>query len=84
MARSRCRRCGEPFTDANVYSEAGWLEARISGLCETCFDALAAYGITEPFEGLVVGCSDHAAGIRESGERADEDDPRAGRETKGE
>ncbi|MEP9326664.1 hypothetical protein PPMP20_26570 [Paraburkholderia phymatum] len=39
--RSCCRVCGEPFSDANVYSEAGWIETRISGLCEVCFDALA-------------------------------------------
>lgn len=54
-ARSHCRRCGEPFTEANVYSDAGWLETGISGLCETCFDTLADYGLTEPLEGLVVG-----------------------------
>jgi hypothetical protein len=36
-----CRSCRQPFSDANVYSEAGWLEVRISGLCEVCFDTLA-------------------------------------------
>lgn len=39
--RMQCRNCGERFSDANVYSEAGWLETRISGLCEVCFDTLA-------------------------------------------
>ena len=35
------RNCGERFSDSNVYSQAGWLETQISGLCEVCFDALA-------------------------------------------
>ncbi|OYD64814.1 UNVERIFIED_ORG: hypothetical protein BDU10_7434 [Burkholderia sp. CF145] len=39
--RTSCRCCGEPFSDANVYSEAGWIETKISGLCEICFDTLA-------------------------------------------
>ncbi len=39
--RIYCRNCREPFSDANVYSEAGWVETRISGLCELCFDAIA-------------------------------------------
>jgi hypothetical protein len=84
--RTHCRRCGEPFTDANVQSEAGWLETGISGLCETCFDTLAAYGISDPSEGLVIGGSGiHAAGIRESGERAGENNgPHVDRDTKGE
>jgi hypothetical protein len=37
----RCISCREPFSEANVYSEAGWLETRVSGLCEVCFDAIA-------------------------------------------
>jgi hypothetical protein len=36
--RTRCIACGCRFTDANVYSDAGWLETQISGMCETCFD----------------------------------------------
>jgi hypothetical protein len=64
--RTHCRRCGEPFTDANVHSEAGWLETGISGLCEVCFDTLAAYLVTDPREGLVIDSgSTRAAGIRE-------------------
>ena len=39
--RDRCRNCGERFSEANVYSHAGWLETKISGLCEVCFDTLA-------------------------------------------
>ena len=70
--RLRCRRCGEPFTEANVYSDAGWLETGISGLCETCFDTLADYGLTEPTEGLQIGGNDIAAGIREKTEKDDE------------
>lgn len=33
-----CRSCRQPFSDANVYTEAGWLETQISGMCEVCFD----------------------------------------------
>lgn len=40
-ARERCRLCGEPFSETNVYSEAGWIEVGISGICEVCFDVLA-------------------------------------------
>ncbi len=36
--RFHCRCCGLPFSDANVFSDAGWLETQISGLCEVCFD----------------------------------------------
>jgi hypothetical protein len=35
-----CVECGQPFTDKNVHSQAGWLETQISGFCEDCFDAL--------------------------------------------
>ena len=35
-----CISCGEPFTDANVFTHAGWKETRISQTCERCFDAL--------------------------------------------
>lgn len=33
-----CISCKEPFSDTNVYSEAGWRETRISQMCEKCFD----------------------------------------------
>jgi hypothetical protein len=37
----RCRCCGQAFTSLNVFSEAGWIEARVSGLCEVCFDVVS-------------------------------------------
>lgn len=36
---SHCRCCGNRFSDGNVFSEAGWIETRISGICEVCYDA---------------------------------------------
>lgn len=39
--RMRCRSCKQVFSDANTFTEAGWVETRISGLCEGCFDAAA-------------------------------------------
>lgn len=38
----RCVDCNAPFSLANVHSPAGWRETQISGMCETCFDALFA------------------------------------------
>lgn len=35
-----CIQCREGFSDSNVYSEAGWRETKISGLCERCFDEI--------------------------------------------
>lgn len=35
-----CISCGEPFTDKNVLTNAGWKETRISQTCARCFDAL--------------------------------------------
>lgn len=37
-----CVSCGEPFSATNVYSEAGWNEIKLSGMCEKCFDELMA------------------------------------------
>lgn len=37
-----CIDCGQPFTDANVHTDEGWRETKISGMCEDCFDALFA------------------------------------------
>ncbi len=34
-----CVECKEPFTAKNTYSDAGWRETQLSGLCENCFDA---------------------------------------------
>jgi hypothetical protein len=39
--RTHCMACGARFTDANVYTEAGWIETQISGICEACYDAVA-------------------------------------------
>lgn len=33
-----CVCCNKPFTDENVYSEAGWRETKITQMCEKCFD----------------------------------------------
>ena len=38
MGNTKCVICGEPFTEKNVFTEAGWREIRISGFCEVCFD----------------------------------------------
>ena len=32
-----CIFCKKPFTDENVYTDAGWRETRISQMCEKCF-----------------------------------------------
>lgn len=33
-----CRSCKKPFSDKNVFSQAGWQETKISGMCERCWD----------------------------------------------
>jgi len=35
-----CIKCKQPFTDANVFTAAGWRETKISGVCEKCFDTM--------------------------------------------
>jgi hypothetical protein len=35
-----CAICGQAFSDQNVYTELGWKEIKISGLCEDCFDRI--------------------------------------------
>jgi hypothetical protein len=42
LAAGVCIDCGHPFTDANVHSDAGWREVKLSNICEDCFDALFA------------------------------------------
>jgi hypothetical protein len=37
-----CIDCGQPFTAANVHTDAGWRETKLSQMCEDCFDALFA------------------------------------------
>ena len=40
-SEARCIKCGEPFKNGvNVFTKAGFAEVAISGLCETCFDAI--------------------------------------------
>lgn len=38
-AQKRCFACGEFFSSENVFTDAGWRETEISGMCEKCFDA---------------------------------------------
>jgi hypothetical protein len=33
-----CIFCKEPFSDKNVFTQLGWRETQISGMCEKCFD----------------------------------------------
>jgi len=35
-----CIKCREGFSPSNVYTDAGWRETKISGLCERCFDEI--------------------------------------------
>lgn len=37
-----CVRCSDAFTNANVYTAAGWRETKLSGLCERCWDEVFA------------------------------------------
>lgn len=39
-AEGRCIKCGEPFSDENTHTAAGWKETHITGMCEDCFDGL--------------------------------------------
>lgn len=41
--KNKCVSCKEPFSDENVYSDLGWKEVQISGLCELCFDKIKEY-----------------------------------------
>ena len=49
----RCRRCGLPFTDSNVRTWQGQVDAAVLGLCEDCSE-LDEYALTEPTERLVL------------------------------
>ena len=35
-----CVCCKQPFTDANVFTELGWKETRISQTCEKCWNEM--------------------------------------------
>lgn len=37
---SSCNECFQPFSEANVHTQDGWKETRLSGMCEDCFDGL--------------------------------------------
>ena len=37
-----CKKCKEPISHKNVFTEGGWKEVEISGLCEVCWDKLFA------------------------------------------
>lgn len=39
---THCIECKQMFTTANTYTEAGWRETQISGLCEDCFNTICA------------------------------------------
>lgn len=43
VSAPKCRNCKQPFSSANVRTSAGWAETRISGMCESCWDAMFAY-----------------------------------------
>lgn len=36
----RCINCGEYFSEHNTFTDAGWRETKISGMCENCYDEL--------------------------------------------
>ena len=40
--KGHCLVCDQPFSDKNIYSDAGRREAEISQTCETCFDKMYA------------------------------------------
>lgn len=39
-ADSTCVECEEAFSERNTFTEAGWKETKIGGLCEICFDLI--------------------------------------------
>ena len=39
-ARSSCIHCNTPFGKANVFTELGWKETLITGMCEKCWDEM--------------------------------------------
>jgi hypothetical protein len=47
---TECQRCGEEFSEKNVFTEAGKAETKISGLCEKCFDFVCNADDQEPEE----------------------------------
>jgi hypothetical protein len=39
---TKCVGCTRPFSDENCFTQAGWQETQISGVCERCFDQMCA------------------------------------------
>jgi hypothetical protein len=35
-----CWHCQKPYSEETVFTEAGWRETKLSGLCEVCFDEM--------------------------------------------
>lgn len=42
VKHTSCVECKERFSDGNCFTQAGWEETQISGLCESCFDEITA------------------------------------------
>lgn len=40
VPEGHCRSCRQPFSDANVFTPAGWGETQLSKLCEKCWDEM--------------------------------------------
>lgn len=72
-----CIQCREGFSPSNVYSEAGWKETKISGLCERCFDEITKdieedFPEDEPSDGMTDAEAD-ADTLKSAGMGTDED-----------
>lgn len=44
----KCISCREPFSPNTVFTEAGWRETKISGICEACWDKMFQEDDDEP------------------------------------
>jgi hypothetical protein len=42
VKHTSCVECKQRFSDGNCFTQAGWEETQISGLCESCFDEMTA------------------------------------------
>lgn len=45
-----CVICKERFSDANCFTQEGWQETQLSGLCERCFDQICLDAAAEEEE----------------------------------
>lgn len=52
VTHTACVACKQRFSGDNCFTQAGWQETQISGLCERCFDAATA----EPKEQVCPDC----------------------------